>query len=420
MKKYVDKRAGRQNETRDAVLWEILELERKARVKIANSDKLITVHYPRNWSALPQWARVGNAVRIIHRGGLRGRLEVVGHGRSLPSGTAGGVIVPPVIPGVDALISGLFIKPTSPASNCVEVTEGYVRINGEVYHITSAGATPMGGAAPPTMGQGQLLGVAATVCLDPAPTEFYFRYDMLQVGEDGVIDYLPGVEVFEGPPQKPTALPDHVVVGYILRYFDDGVIIENEWIDTDWTTPRPTTLAVSDYDKNIGLQQLIGAAPHARTIIISVLDQYGRGLRANHFGRTYNYGSYTFDITGLLRPKTGGPHGNSYIMHEHTMDGHGACETYQRTTAGYEITLQYQRYWQAYQVYIDEYSYEWYAYGGDYSDAWRVDLQNWGLTAVLSFTMCGFDTYMTGGHAAMWDCNDDGSDGDIMPPGAPC
>ena len=76
-------------ESRDAIVWDIDESNFLVRCKIQGSNEYILCYYPRNWQTLPPWCKRGNAVRIAHRGGIRGNLEVIGNGRAIPTPIAG-------------------------------------------------------------------------------------------------------------------------------------------------------------------------------------------------------------------------------------------------------------------------------------------------------------------------------------------
>ena len=75
----------RRSESRDAVVWDFDDANKIVRCKIQGSNEYILCHYPRNWQTLPSWCRRGNAVRIAHKGGIRGYMEVIGHGRAIPT-----------------------------------------------------------------------------------------------------------------------------------------------------------------------------------------------------------------------------------------------------------------------------------------------------------------------------------------------
>src|SRR4030067_2969264 len=73
------------NETWDAIVWDVQPDQKTCRVKRQGSSKKITVNYPENWEKTPVYLKSKNAVKIMHTGGNRTRLEVVGHGQYIPS-----------------------------------------------------------------------------------------------------------------------------------------------------------------------------------------------------------------------------------------------------------------------------------------------------------------------------------------------
>jgi hypothetical protein len=97
-------------ESRDAILWDVQTDVRRARVKIQGSSTLVVAYYPENWEATPVWMKPGNAVRISHTGGVRGRIELVGHGTLIPTPIEGDTgTITTTLP--DAILSGLQITP---------------------------------------------------------------------------------------------------------------------------------------------------------------------------------------------------------------------------------------------------------------------------------------------------------------------
>ncbi len=93
-------------ETWDAILWDVDMTKRTCRVKIQGSDNLITARFPSNWADVPHWMKVGNAVRIVHRGGIRGKIELVSDGQVVPTAIVGGSQTPPGEDGGDGVLSG--------------------------------------------------------------------------------------------------------------------------------------------------------------------------------------------------------------------------------------------------------------------------------------------------------------------------
>ena len=97
-------------ETRDAVLINVLPSQRLAQVQIQGSTELVAAFYPNNWQSAPAWLKPGNSVRITHKGGIRGNIELTGDGQVVP--TVSGAPVAPVLPTApDAVLDGLQIMP---------------------------------------------------------------------------------------------------------------------------------------------------------------------------------------------------------------------------------------------------------------------------------------------------------------------
>jgi site-specific recombinase XerC len=88
-------------ETRDAILYDIPG-NGICRVQIQGSTELITARFPQNAESAPAWLKPGNAVRITNRGGLRGYIEITGHGQLLTTGVSAPTIPTPA----DAVLTG--------------------------------------------------------------------------------------------------------------------------------------------------------------------------------------------------------------------------------------------------------------------------------------------------------------------------
>lgn len=91
-------------ETRDGIIIDIDNVNRWCRVKIQGSEEFVVAHYPENTNNQPEWMQPGNAVRLCHKGGVRGKVEVIGRGQTIPTGL--NTKPPnPVIP-VDCIMDG--------------------------------------------------------------------------------------------------------------------------------------------------------------------------------------------------------------------------------------------------------------------------------------------------------------------------
>jgi hypothetical protein len=227
--RYMDRKTRKTAETRDAILWALDHNSNTAQVKIQGSGKLLTAHFPRNWKRTPYWAKPGQSVRILHRTGVRGYVEVIGEGRAIPTPVEGAQL-PPVSPPPDRVVAGgdIYIGTGAATPSTAYITGTTYQIDGDYYELCGGQGAPLGDEYPEGlgyMGGGQPMdGCWSHVTLDDIGTCF-IRYDALAVGVDGVLDYIKGLAVVgtnsgvghpDGP-VKPTIPTGHVQIGeYIL------------------------------------------------------------------------------------------------------------------------------------------------------------------------------------------------------------
>lgn len=267
-------------ESRDAVLWSI-DSDSQCRVKIQGSNQLITAHFPRNQKARPSWMRVGNAVRITHRGGVRGYVEVSGQGRAIPQPVSGGALPSPGTTA-DGVIEGMIVSETVPLSNGVLISAGRYRINGTIYGyqgqedgfpiMSTPSSVVMGAAPTPTLGD-------LAFQLDNAPATGYFRYDLVVIGADRQVDYVTGTPATSNPPM-PAVPSDHILLRHVLRVAGDTTIT-NERIGAYWTTPRATSVTLA-YTTPMAWSNITDTPE--TNITATVRDQYGRTINAPSTG----------------------------------------------------------------------------------------------------------------------------------------
>jgi len=189
MQQGLNRRFMQHAESRDAIVWDIDAPNKLVRCKVQGSDEYILCHYPRNSNTLPSWCRRGNAVRIAHKGGVRGFLEVVGNGRAIPSPVSGGTLPDPNN-RPDEVVSGGGVTPYSGMTLKVEATT--YRILNVTYALTIDGI-PM--ADPPyiTMGDATVMGAdGAYLIFDAAPAAPNARYDLIVAGADGLAHVVKG------------------------------------------------------------------------------------------------------------------------------------------------------------------------------------------------------------------------------------
>ena len=91
----MNRRVHDASESRDGIIWSVDFDKHIAYVKIQGSDTLISAHFPQNWSSIPYWLKPNMAVRIGHRGGLRGNIEVLGEGKAIPTPMKGNLFPDP-------------------------------------------------------------------------------------------------------------------------------------------------------------------------------------------------------------------------------------------------------------------------------------------------------------------------------------
>lgn len=270
VRRLVDKRTKRKQEIRDAIIWEIDgEI---CRVKIQGSNTMVVAHFPRNQKKVPLWLRVGNAVKVVHKDGIRGYIEVIGQGRCIPTPISGGSF-----PGVgdlsDGIMSGLVVIATDPVSPSVQISDGTHRINEVIYSVgdVAGGYIIMDDPAPMVMGvlpyvmAGQIF-----YELNAGPASGYFRYDILVIGIDGDIDLIEGAAVTLDP-VMPDVPANHVLIAFILRVGGESTITMGR-INQVYTTPYPIELTMP-----AGLSLAWSAIINNPEInfTVSIKDQYG-------------------------------------------------------------------------------------------------------------------------------------------------
>lgn len=234
---------------RDGVVWSVDTSTFTALIKIQGSNTTIKAHYPRNWKVTPTWLKRGNAVRIRHRSGAQGYIEVVGHGRAIPSPVEGDSLPTPQ-ELTDGIITGMEILEYGGGGMNVYVNNGTYRIDGTtyVYTIAVTGYIVMDDPAPMTMGVGTVMGWGEDVTpitIDAAPAAGSGRYDALVVAADGTVDVVKGAAVsLSSAPTKPAVPSGHILIGYLFIYGGMTSIPQN-WIGVEWSAPYANTVTVS-------------------------------------------------------------------------------------------------------------------------------------------------------------------------------
>jgi hypothetical protein len=274
-KRYVDRATRAKTETRDAIIWDVVEEDRVCQVKIQGSTEFIYAHYPRNQTTIPKWCRIGNAVRIVHKGGNRGYVEIAGEGRAAPTGLG----TPSVPTPADAVLTGLAAWATSPETMSITVDSGTYRIDGTIYNSDGTASNYyVMDDDPITMDDDPVAmdTSSGAIVIEAAPADGYYRYDAIVLGANGVFDVIKGTEV-TADPVKPDVPADHVLITYVLVV--GGVTkISQSVIGLEWTTPRAVyILAETDPPCETGLTWDSESPPDVSqeaTITATLYDQY--------------------------------------------------------------------------------------------------------------------------------------------------
>jgi hypothetical protein len=254
-----------------------------ALVKIQGSATTIKAHYPRNWRTTPTWLKPGNAARIRHRGGVQGYIELIGHGRAIPTPVEGDALP---IPGsqADGIVTGMDIIPYDGGGMNLVVEDGTYRIDGETYVFTAGvtGYVVMDDPAPMIMGSGLVMGWGggvSPVVFDAAPAAGYGRYDALVIASDGTVDVIKGTSTSLGTqPPFPSVPSDHILIDYVFIYNGMTEITQSD-IGARWSSPRAVEVATASSWKTAnGTFEIPWSAvddtPEG-TITVTTKDQYG-------------------------------------------------------------------------------------------------------------------------------------------------
>jgi len=277
----MDRRFRKRTESRDAIVWDFDDTNKIVRCKIQGSNEYILCHYPRNWQTLPSWCKRGNAVRIAHKGGVRGYMEVIGHGRAVPTPVSGDQF-----PTAQALYNGILtggaVNPYGGMS--IKIGPTTFRIDGTTYNnlidttnvveyvsldailenqglratgldaiLELQGLRSTGLDAELLPDKSEQVGLDAeiqtpditnntgldaflqtdsvSVTLDTAPSSPEFRYDVIIIGTDNVIEVVKGTaSTLATVPATPA---DHVKLAHVLVLGDMTEITDGE-INSLW------------------------------------------------------------------------------------------------------------------------------------------------------------------------------------------
>ena len=307
--RYIQKKLRPTSETSDGIIFEIDWSEYICKCKIQGSNEFVNAHFPRNEATIPSWLKPGNAVRLLHRAGIRGHTEVIGHGGAIPTPQPGSPSHPQVSDLADGVLTGLETTAADDDDMAIAISAGTYRINSITYSV-SGGETgyalmdesdpemtmnetfppadlgdPNGANyvvmdesdSPMTMSEtwpDGVLGIGDSLfILDAAPAAGWFRYDTFQAGIDETIDYVKGTAATSNP-VKPAISTDHIQIGEYILVIGGRTEITNGDIGLEWTTPHAVELTLTGIDD---FPWDFGTDYPETNITVAVQDQYGNG-----------------------------------------------------------------------------------------------------------------------------------------------
>lgn len=266
----IDKRVKSRKESKDCIIWEVLPDQKLVRVRIQGSSKDIYAAYPVSWEQTPPWLKAGNIAKITFTGGIRGRIELTGTGHLRPTPYDGTDSMPPSGTSDDDVLSGGLVYPIPLNQRmAVMVATGSYRIGDTVYTL---GPKVMGVGDPMLMGDGCPMGNTAAIIDIDSVASGYYRYDLICVGIDGVVDYVKGTAVAAGTePTLPAVPASHVMLGRVFVYPGLTAITANE-LTSYYTQPKVAYLTVTSNPTFLDPLDSVSKTLH---ITATTKDQYG-------------------------------------------------------------------------------------------------------------------------------------------------
>lgn len=265
--------ANARTETRDAILWAIYPDDRYATVKIQGSSTAIPVNFPENWEQTPVWLKPGNAVKIMHTGGNRNRVELVGHGLAVPTPTDNSAAAPTLEEGPNVVLTGMQVHAFPVPSMSVWVDIGAYRVKNVIYAFGAS--LTMTADSDIAMGDALLMGTTGDVVEINAADATMFRIDIISIGESGDLTYTAGTPHATNP-QMPDTPAGHARVCWIL--IPPGTTeVTTDLINRNYVEPFVSQLIAAP--TSLELNWLTSSG----TIQVDVLDQYERGITTQNW-----------------------------------------------------------------------------------------------------------------------------------------
>jgi hypothetical protein len=267
--------ANARTETRDAILWAVYPDQRYATVRIQGSSVSIPANFPENWEQTPVWLKPGNAVKIMHTGGNRNRVELVGHGLAVPTPVDGSASAPTLEAGPDTVLTGMQIRPvTNSELMQVWVDQGTYRADNTTYLFEDS--LVMTADSDITLGSAvygnalMAMGTIGNTLEVEAAHATAFRYDIFSVGSDGILTYTKGT-AHATDPQFPDTPSGHALVGWVLLP-PGTTAITSDLINRYYIEPFVSQMTASPEPLELDWETSSGE------ITIELLDQYGNGI----------------------------------------------------------------------------------------------------------------------------------------------
>lgn len=206
-----------------AVINSINETNQTCDLWVEGSDYVLKgVTYSTGFKKKPDYIQVGSPVYVRHSDGNKFDLAIEGPSHVVPTVKAGTTPLP--VPGTlpDGIVSGLQVVASAYPAMTVAVTTGSARFGGIVSTFIAAKVgeslnAKVTGATPGVLKLGAGKFLANTYCYFPVPnnaSSTNYRYDQVELGSDGILDYIQGVA--STSPQLTVPQSGHKILGSIL------------------------------------------------------------------------------------------------------------------------------------------------------------------------------------------------------------
>jgi hypothetical protein len=272
----MDQVAGNALEMKNSIIWDVVSTGRYCNCKILGSTVNVRAYYPESWAKTPYWVQRGQPALIRFPTGFHSRIEIFTEGQIIPSPASTLYQFPESTTPINLITSGCeLLQIPNVEQMAVLVKTGKVRIGGDTVDLE---AIPANDTNNYYCGMGGACGEVHQVCTITAAPSCVgdYRYDILQVGTDAVVDVLTGT-TFRTADVKSSAESGHVVLADVLLHY--GMTeIENMDINRTWSYEEHYHLDATWTDRFLDWDEL------SSTITIEVLDSYGNPINKAGYG----------------------------------------------------------------------------------------------------------------------------------------